>query len=386
MKREALRVTSTIPVAPTTLYFAWIDSVHHSSMTGGAAKLEPVVGANYSALDGYVSGKLVILDLGRRIVMSWRTNDFPRDAADSRVEVHFETLGLSTRILILHTEIPDGQSERYKELWNDKYISPMRAYFSKFLPDPRNPPVRRPPPPPPENDEEDEEPEEEVRLPSKLKARLAEKKAAAKAAAPPPPPAAKKSVPPPPPPKPSGPGVHKAEEKPAPKSEKPVAKSAPPPAKKAAPRTGEESRCASGQEEGCTRTEKEGCAAQKEGSPGAQEEGGSAQEEGRAQEAREEEGREEGRAQEAREEEVGLRRLRRPSGLTKRVLSTSFLTRLFGFRTRLFIRLHPPQHAQRRPAHGRRRRGKRLVRALRIGRVAIVCRKRRMPELFVTHT
>ena len=217
MKREALRVTSTIPVAPTTLYFAWIDSEHHSSMTGGAAKLEPVVGAKYSAVGGYVTGKLVILDLGRRIVMSWRTTDFPRDAADSRVEVHFETLGPSTRILILHTEIPEGQSEQYKTLWNDKYITPMRAYFSKFLPDPRNPPVRRPPPPPPEGGEDDE-PEEKPK--SKLAMMKAAKAAEAAARA-----ASAARLPRPAPS--SGPGVHKAETKPAKPSKAAPAKPSP---------------------------------------------------------------------------------------------------------------------------------------------------------------
>ena len=188
MKKEALRVTSTIPVAPTTLYFAWIDSTHHSSMTGMTAKIEPEVGAKYSACSGYVTGKLVILDLGRRIVMSWRTTDFPRDAADSRVEVHFETLGPSTRILILHTDIPEGQSEKYKALWNEKYIAPMRSYFSKFLPDPRNPPPRRIPPPPPESDDDEEEDEVPVKGKGKLGAKAV--------------PAAKGS---------SGPGVHKAD-------------------------------------------------------------------------------------------------------------------------------------------------------------------------------
>ena len=197
MKKEALRVTSTIPVAPTTLYFAWIDSTHHSSMTGQTAKIDPVVGAKYSACDGYVTGKLVILDLGRRIVESWRTTDFPRDAADSRVEVHFETLGLSTRLLILHTEIPEGQSEKYKALWNERYIAPMRAYFSKFLPDPRNPPVRRVPPPPPESDDDDDDD-----LPVKGKGKLAARLAAAKAQRGIPPKAA-----------PSGPGLRKADGK-----------------------------------------------------------------------------------------------------------------------------------------------------------------------------
>ena len=203
MKREALRVTSTIPVAPTTLYFAWIDSEHHSSMTGGPAKLEPVVGAKYSAVGGYVTGKLVILDLGRRIVMSWRTSDFPRDAVDSRVEVHFETLGPSTRILILHTEIPEGQSEKYKTLWNEKYITPMRAYFSKFLPDPRNPPVRRPPPPPPEGGyDEDDTPKPKSKLAMMKAAKAAEAAARAASAARIPRPAPS-----------SGPGVHKTETK-----------------------------------------------------------------------------------------------------------------------------------------------------------------------------
>jgi hypothetical protein len=191
-------------------------------MTGQTAKIEPVVGAKYSACNGYVTGKLVILDLGRRIVMSWRTTDFPRDAADSRVEVHFETLGLSTRLLILHTDIPEGQSEKYKALWNDVYVSPMRAYFSKFLPDPRNPPVRRIPPPPPESDEdEDEEDEVPVKGKGKLGAKpsvaagipvkstqLGKGPAPARGA-----PSAKGG---PPPKAANGPSVHKTESKPAP--------------------------------------------------------------------------------------------------------------------------------------------------------------------------
>ncbi len=157
MKKEALRVSTTIPVAPTTLYFAWLNSEQHTAMTGGAAKIEPSVGSKFTAWDGYITGKLVVLDLGRRIIMSWRTTDFPRDAADSRVEVHFEALGGNTRLTVLHTDIPEGQGEKYREGWNDKYFNPMRTYFSKYLPDPRKPPPPRRPPPPIEEEEEEEE-------------------------------------------------------------------------------------------------------------------------------------------------------------------------------------------------------------------------------------
>jgi hypothetical protein len=158
MKKEGLRVLTTIPAAPTTLYLAWLSSEQHSAMTGGVAKIDATVGGKYSAWGGYISGKLVILDLGRRLVMSWRTTDFPREAPDSRVEIFFEALGASTRLTILHTEIPEGQAEKYKAMWNEKYFGPMRTFFSKYLPDPRKPPPPRRPPPPPEEEEEEAAP------------------------------------------------------------------------------------------------------------------------------------------------------------------------------------------------------------------------------------
>jgi hypothetical protein len=180
MKKEALRVSTMVPTAPTTLYLAWLNAEQHSAMTGGAAKIDPQVGGKFTALNGYVSGKLVILDLGRRLVMSWRTTDFPREAPDSRVEVHFEALGGSTRLTILHTDIPEGQSERYREGWNEKYFTPMRTFFSKYLPDPRMPPPPRRPPPPPEPEEEEEE-----ETPKKGKLAPKAAPAVAKVAAPP---------------------------------------------------------------------------------------------------------------------------------------------------------------------------------------------------------
>jgi uncharacterized protein YndB with AHSA1/START domain len=229
MKKEALRVSTTIPAAPTTLYLAWLSAEQHSAMTGGAAKIDPQVGGKVSAWNGYITGKLVILDLGRRIVMSWRTTDFPRDAADSRVEIHFEALGGSTRLTILHTDIPEGQGEKYRTGWNEHYFTPMRTFFSKYLPDPRKPPPPRRPIPPPDEEEEEETPKRAKgaqgrklppppRKPARVESKPAPKASAAK-------PAAKAAAKPAPKPTKAA--------KPAPKAAKP-AKAAPTKAKKAA--------------------------------------------------------------------------------------------------------------------------------------------------------
>ena len=235
MKKEAIRVSAMIPAAPTTLYYAWLSSEQHGAMTDGTtAKIDPTVGAKFSALNGAVSGKLVILDLGRRIVMAWRSSEFPRDAHDSRVEMHLEALGGSTRITLIQTEIPEGLGEKTRSIWNDQYFGPMRNFFSKFLPDPRNPPPPRRPPPPPEDDEEEEVEEKPKKGAKAVAAKAVAAKAApaAKGKAAPPPPAKKPAAPPPPPPK-----AEKKAAKPEPPAKKPAkpAKAAPAPKKAAKP-------------------------------------------------------------------------------------------------------------------------------------------------------
>ena len=244
MKKDALRVVTTLPVAPTTLYFAWLNSEQHAAMTGGAAKIDPSVGSKFTAWNGYISGKLVVLDLGRRIIMSWRTTDFPRDAADSKVEVHFEALGGSTRVTILHTEIPEGQGEKYRQGWNDNYFVPMLTYFTKYLPDPRKPPPVRKPPPPMDDDEEDEDAKPKSKLAQlKAKAAAAKGKGPTVAKAPPskvvaakaPPPSKKPAAAPKPAAKPAAKPAPKAASAPAKTAQRaPGKKPAPAPAKKPA--------------------------------------------------------------------------------------------------------------------------------------------------------
>jgi hypothetical protein len=162
MKKEAIRVSSMVPTAPTTLYLDWLQCDQHGAMIGSTAKVDPQVGGKFSALNGSVSGKLLALDLGRRIVMSWRSTAFPKDASDSRVELTLEAIGGSSRVTVLQTEIPEGLSAACKELWEERYFGPMRSFFSKYLPDPRKPPPPRPPPRVEIDEEQDENEEDEA--------------------------------------------------------------------------------------------------------------------------------------------------------------------------------------------------------------------------------
>ena len=110
---ESITVTSLVPVAPEKAYAAWMNGEEHSAFTGSAAEIDPRAGGKFTAWDGYIWGKTLELEPGRRIVQSWRTSDFSEHDRDSRIEVTFNAVSGGTEITLVHTDIPEGQGDQY---------------------------------------------------------------------------------------------------------------------------------------------------------------------------------------------------------------------------------------------------------------------------------
>jgi activator of HSP90 ATPase len=126
---DKLKMSVTIPAKPEEIYESWLDSQKHSDMTGSEAKVNPKINGKFTAWDGYIEGKTIELETGRRIVQKWRTTDFPDDSPDSTVEIILEKVEKGTKIVLIHTEIPEGQKNAYKQGWKDFYFEPMKDYF-----------------------------------------------------------------------------------------------------------------------------------------------------------------------------------------------------------------------------------------------------------------
>lgn len=127
---ESIEVAAEFKVSPKRLYDAWLDGKQHSAFTGGAeASVEAHVGGEHTAWDGYIWGKVVTLEPHRRIVQTWRTSEFPEDSEDSQLEILLEPTPGGTRLRLVHTRIPDGQGDMYRDGWDESYFRPMRTYF-----------------------------------------------------------------------------------------------------------------------------------------------------------------------------------------------------------------------------------------------------------------
>ena len=128
---ESFTISKMLPATPEEIFSAWLSSEGHSAMTGSPAEIEAGDGGAFKAWDGYIWGKTLETEPNRRIVQAWRTSEFPDASPDSRVEILLDEAEGGTQITLVHTDIPQGQGDGYKQGWEDFYFTPMRAYFSK---------------------------------------------------------------------------------------------------------------------------------------------------------------------------------------------------------------------------------------------------------------
>jgi uncharacterized protein YndB with AHSA1/START domain len=123
-------LTTTIPASPAEIYEAWLDSLGHSAMTGGEAKMSAEIGAEVSAWDGYISGRNLQLIPGERIVQSWRTSEFGDEHEDSIVTVVLQEIGDGTLLTLQHSNVPNEQKSYEEGGWQSNYFEPMAAHFA----------------------------------------------------------------------------------------------------------------------------------------------------------------------------------------------------------------------------------------------------------------
>jgi uncharacterized protein YndB with AHSA1/START domain len=124
---ESFEVRRILPATPDRVFRAWLDAQEHSAMTGGAYR--DLDGGSFTAWAGYIQGRTLEKDEGRRIVQLWRTTEFPPEAPDSRLELILAPADSGTEILLRHTELPDGQGDAYRSGWEEHYFDPMEEYF-----------------------------------------------------------------------------------------------------------------------------------------------------------------------------------------------------------------------------------------------------------------
>jgi len=132
---ETIKFTLELPVSPERVYRAWLDSYEHGRFTGSPAKIDASVGGDYTAWDGYISGKTLVMTPFSHIVQTWRSTEFPPGSPDSQIDIKIEPTCLGSQLILDQTGIPEGESRGYLEGWEKYYFRPLLAYFEEIVGD-----------------------------------------------------------------------------------------------------------------------------------------------------------------------------------------------------------------------------------------------------------
>ena len=130
-KLKTLKQKVVIPAEPDQIYDAIIDGKKHSDFTGSKATSEPKVGGKFTAWDGYIFGKHLELEKGKKIVQEWSTTEWPKGYPPSIFEIRFKKVQDGTEIEMIHSKVPEEQAEDYDQGWKDYYWIPLKEYFKK---------------------------------------------------------------------------------------------------------------------------------------------------------------------------------------------------------------------------------------------------------------
>jgi activator of HSP90 ATPase len=131
--KNGFTLSEVFSASASEIYKTWLSSEGHTGMTGSPAQVGGIVGGKFSAWDGYIFGSTLELTTDQRIVQAWRTSEFPEEAPDSRLEVLLEEMNGGTKLVLIHSEMPEEQADSYRQGWEDFYFKPMKKFFGNRL-------------------------------------------------------------------------------------------------------------------------------------------------------------------------------------------------------------------------------------------------------------
>ena len=130
-KSRIIKQKVIIPASPKEVYDAYTDPKKHSAFTESKATGKPVVGGKFTAWDGYIFGKYLELDDGKRVVQEWTSTDFPQGYSPSRLELCFNKVPKGTELVMVHSNVPEEIADEAADGWVEWYWDPLKKYFSE---------------------------------------------------------------------------------------------------------------------------------------------------------------------------------------------------------------------------------------------------------------
>jgi activator of HSP90 ATPase len=128
---KTIQQTVEFPASPERLFQIYIDSKKHSAATGAKATLSRKVGGKFTAFDGMLSGRNLVVIPNHMIVQAWRGSHWKKADPDSILIIKFSKTKKGGRVDLAHVNVPDHDHAGVTKGWPKFYWKPWRDYLKQ---------------------------------------------------------------------------------------------------------------------------------------------------------------------------------------------------------------------------------------------------------------
>ncbi len=126
---KEIKQVVTFEASPHDVFEAFMDEEKHSKFTGSPAKISREKDGEFSIYNGSIQGKNIEIIQDKKIVQTWRYDDWP-EGHYSTITLEFEEKEGKTEMTFTQVGVPDDKCEDIKQGWIDYYWEPMKKMLA----------------------------------------------------------------------------------------------------------------------------------------------------------------------------------------------------------------------------------------------------------------
>ena len=126
-----IRQSVTLNASPEELYETFLDSRKHAAVTGAPTKIDRKVGGRFTAFNGQLKGRTLLVEPKRLIVQAWRSSQWKPEDPDSILVLRFSKAAQGGLIDLVHVNVPAGDHKGVTAGWRMYYWRPWKSYLAK---------------------------------------------------------------------------------------------------------------------------------------------------------------------------------------------------------------------------------------------------------------
>lgn len=128
---KAIQQTVHFKASAEELFEMYLDSKKHSAATGGRTRISRRVGGRFTAWNGQLKGKNILIVPKKMIVQAWRATHWPGSDPDSILVMRFSRTPTGGQVDIVHAGVPEHDHKGVSEGWPKYYWQPWKEYLRK---------------------------------------------------------------------------------------------------------------------------------------------------------------------------------------------------------------------------------------------------------------